>query len=328
MSKSEKWYQYLRDNEPLIVATHDDADGIYSQVLLSTVFKIEETRTPKDFGDFGYKRKENDITLDKEHVGLDLGQPISKEFDGVCFDHHDHIEPWYYLVHRRYPTGLIIYETFKDEIPHEQKWKVVGSLVGDGMPEYVPVEIWNDFGKELLEKRGRIYPQYKVNPKIYKYLPVYKLLSSPVNACCRAGYPNEALKIVRNAKQPSDILEHPTFEEMKVTINREVANIWSEFGVKGVVKMKHDISLFVMFSKYKMSGLICSKLKAVDSGTTWIVINEERGEISIRGDLAKLIEHKMKDTDFQLGGHYGYVGSKLPENKTSDDFIEALRKVL
>jgi len=328
MSKKEKWLKFLEDNQPLTVATHDDADGIYSQALFSTVFKIGEVRIPKTFGDYGYKREDGESPL-KENVGLDLGQPISKEFEGVAIDHHTHPEPvWYHLVHRNYPTGLIIYELFKDNIPENQRWKVAGSLVGDGSAERIPPEIWEYFEKELLEKRGRIYPQYKVNPKIYKFLPVYKLLSAPVNACCRAGYPMEALKIVSNSREPSDILEHPTFKEMAMVIRQDEENIWKEYGINGAIQLKNDIALFVFLSKYKMSGRVASKLKNIGADTTWIVINEERGEISVRGDLALYIANKMSTTEFQLGGHPGYVGSKLSKTQTSKDFISALRKVL
>jgi len=332
MSKSkniEEWRKYLQDNQPLIIATHHDADGIYSGALFSRVFEIKEVRIPEDFQDYGYERiNEAGKKISKEHVGLDLGQPISKEFDGVAFDHHEHIEPWYHLVHRRYPTGLIIYEVFKDEIPPEEKWKVVGSLIGDGSPEFTPTEIWDTFGKVLFERRARVYPKYKVNPNVYRYFPIYRLLSSPVNACCRAGYPLEAYKIVRNAKVPTDIIEHPTFKEMEEEIRNEEKKIWEEFGKIGVVKLSTEIHSFIMGSKYKMSGRIASKLRNMDNDKTWIVVNNIKGEISIRGELASFVSDKLSNSEFKLGGHRGYVGGKLQNTQTAEDFINALRKVL
>jgi len=35
-------YKELKEREPLVVASHHDADGCYSAALLSTIFDIEK----------------------------------------------------------------------------------------------------------------------------------------------------------------------------------------------------------------------------------------------------------------------------------------------
>ena len=313
------WKKYLKENQPLLIATHLDADGIYSAVLFSYAFNIKDVTIPEEFGDYG----------SEVHVSLDLGPPINKGFTGVAIDHHTHPKPMdYHLIHEPCPTGLIVYNLFKDKIPKDMAWKVAGALVGDGQPEKIPNEIWEMFGKELLEKRARIYPQYKVNPKIYKYISVYKLLSAPVNACCRAGYPLEAFKTVRNARTPSDILEHPTFNEMAQKIRNEEEKIWKEYGITGAISLNDYISIFSFGSQHKMSGRIASKLKNIAQDKTWIVINEVRGEISVRGDLALYVASKLENSPFKMGGHAGFCGSKLPGELTAKDFVNTLRKLL
>lgn len=320
MVKKLDWIQYLEKNQPLFVATHDDADGIYSAVLFSYVFEVKDIYIPEIFGDYG----------DESHVSLDLGAPLNK-FTGVAIDHHSHqvdSKMTYQLVYNQCPTGLIVYNWFKEQIPDEMKWKVAGACVGDGQPEKIPTEIFTTFGKELLERRGRIYPKYRVNPNIYKYIPVYKLLSAPVNACCRAGYPTEAYRVVRSARTPTDILTHPTFNEMANKIRSDEERIWKEDGIVGAISFNDYISIFSFSSDFKMSGRIASKLKMLDQDKTWIVINNKRGEISVRGDLALYIASHLEGSSFKMGGHAGYCGSAIPEGKTAEDFIDTLRKVL
>jgi len=287
--KKLDWIQYLEKNQPLFVATHDDADGIYSAVLFSYVFEVKDIYIPEIFGDYG----------DESHVSLDLGAPLNK-FTGVAIDHHSHqvdSKMTYQLVYNQCPTGLIVYNWFKEQIPDEMKWKVAGACVGDGQPEKIPTEIFTTFGKEL-------------------------------NACCRAGYPTEAYRVVRSARTPTDILTHPTFNEMANKIRSDEERIWKEDGIVGAISFNDYISIFSFSSDFKMSGRIASKLKMLDQDKTWIVINNKRGEISVRGDLALYIASHLEGSSFKMGGHAGYCGSAIPEGKTADDFIDTLRKVL
>jgi len=170
-----KWLNFLENNQPLPTVFHYDADGVFATSLFSTVYNIQAS-VAKEFQDYQMRN-----TIAK--VGIDIGQPIQKSFQGVVFDHHEHIKPWYHLIYDNVPAGLIIYNLFKEKIPKEHHWKVVGSLIGDGQPELIPNEVWDNFKHFLLELRAKIYRKY-TQPNIYQYVPVYKLLSSPVNAMC------------------------------------------------------------------------------------------------------------------------------------------------
>ena len=53
----------------LVVATHNDADGVYSAALLASAFNVDEVVFPDIFGDYN-----------EEDVALDLGKPLNPEY--------------------------------------------------------------------------------------------------------------------------------------------------------------------------------------------------------------------------------------------------------
>jgi len=322
-------YQHLKDKEPLIVATHYDADGCYSAALLSTVFEIDRVFFPWIFGDYN-EIKETVGDEEKIYVPdvvLDLGSPMSntpKEM--VIIDHHkiSEVSPTDFYIHDFIPTTGIIYNLFKEHIPNEEKWKVVGGLVGDGQAEKVPIEIWDMF-PILLETRGNIYRGQYGKFKEYPY-PLYKHLSSPINASCRMGNPEMAYKIICRATNPIDILENIALKNDVESIDQEIRNIFRE----GIVEnnVTHYCSVVSIRSDKRVGSRICSTLGSMNYSKTWVVINDGTKKFSIRGDLADYIGTKLEDYGFACGGHSGFWGGYLKKDQESKDIIKMLRAVL
>jgi len=227
----------IKKKEPLILACHNDGDGLYSADLFRKAFKVREVIIPKRFGDYS-----------RSDVGLDLGVPL-KDYFGIVIDHHPgHQEnAKYTLIWEDIPTGLIIYKYFKHLIPKQHHWKVVGSLVGDGQPELIPNEIWECFGSMLLEKKARIYSSYG-NPKTYTYVPVYKLLNSGIRSMSRMGLAKEALRIISYAKTPLDIIDNPMVRLEEENCRKEEERIWKEYGLSGVLSINNFVNVFVFES--------------------------------------------------------------------------------
>jgi len=304
----------IEDLQPLKVSFHRDADGVYSLALLNTVFKIEEVYSPKVFGNYF----SDDF---KANVGLDLGEPIENEFKGVVIDHHTHSNPWYSLIWSIMPTGLIVYNVFKERIPDNEKWKVVGAVCGDGQPELIPDELWDMF-PELREERGNMYMSYnKITSRTY---PIYSLITSPINSLCRIGEPIEAFKAVRNASSPYDLLDSEYLKDAVSLVQKEEQRI---FNNKPSLTVKNNIAYTVIESKYYIASRIASLLSRSFPNLTLIVINRTNKEISIRGVYTSYICNKLVESGFKAGCHPGFGGCTLGEDQTIEDFIYTLKTI-
>jgi len=316
----EKVYPFLKDLEPITLASHHDADGVYSAVLLSKIFEIDVIDFPEIFGEYS-----------TASVSLDLGPPTDQSWDGIAFDHHYHLldEIKYKLVWNHVPTGLIIYELFKNQIPQEDSWLVTGSLVGDGQPALIPPEIFEDHSV-LLEGRASIFQSYG-KTSVYEY-PLYSLLAAPVNACCRTGKPYQAYRILKTCQKPDDVISHPVFIADQQTINNEITRVLGEFGKdKSVRRSAKVIKHFLIASfesKFRIASRIATTLKSATRSQTVICFNTGMKEISVRGDLSHWLLEKLIPLGWQIGGHPGFVGGRLRDDQNPDDFIEDLRRVL
>ncbi|RLE62533.1 MAG: hypothetical protein DRJ47_10535, partial [Thermoprotei archaeon] len=252
-------------------------------------------------------------------------------WDGLAIDHHFHLrdEIKYKLVWDHVPTGLIVYELFKDLIPKEYSWLVAGSLVGDGQPALIPPEVFEQH-PTLLEGRASIFQSYG-KTSLYEY-PLYTLLASPVNATCRTGKPYQAYRILKTCQTPDDVITHPIFIEDQETINSEVTRILSEFGKdKSVRRSAKVIKHFLIISfesNYRIASRVASALRSAVRNQTVICFNTKMKEISIRGDLSHWLLEKMVPLGWQIGGHPGYVGGRLLDEQEPDQFLNDLRKVL
>ena len=307
----------LKSKPTISLAFHDDADGIYSAALISSIFKVKNFVCPNEFGDY---HLDDDTFVD---LGLDLGAPLHEEFEGILIDHHPHpFETKYKLIWDSKPTTGIVYDIFSDMLASEHKWKVVGGLVGDGQVELTPDEIWESY-PFLLEQRSTIYRNKYNKLSEYAY-PVFKLLSSPVNAMCRVGSPYDAYEIVKRAKTPSDIIDNRAMQSDMDLLDSDERQIWSSDGLP-TVQINRYISIVKISSKFKQAGRIAAKLKNMAQNTTWVVINEPQKQISIRGEFAKLISNRLTEHGFKVGGHAGFCGGSLSESQTADMLIEILR---
>lgn len=322
----EEYKKELENKKGINVASHTDADGVYSLALANLVLDIDNYIFPDKFGDYlnipgDPTRGEENIPID---LALDLGTPLSEEYTNYVIDHHPHPdERNYKLIHMYVPTGLIVYNLWKDKIPKEKLFLVAGSLTGDGQPELIPQEVF-DATPCLLDRIGSIYKSYgKFN--LYDY-PIYMMISSPINALCRIGNPLLAFKLVMSAKDPLDILDNPSALDAKEVIRKEEDRIFKD--EKSFYMVGSNVIVYSFNSKFSMTGLIASKLGGNNRDKTIIVVNEAGKSMSIRGHLADYIGRQLRARGWATGGHAGYFGGSLQKKQTVRDLIYALREIV
>jgi len=280
------------------IATHHDADGITSAFLfIKTLNEGYEIMYPDIFGDV------NDVD-----VVLDMA-PINPKFKGTVYDHHpQHMDNHSYkLIWDAVPTSLIIYRQLKDKIPKEECWKTVVGLVGDAQPELTPPEIWKSC-PSLLDME-LITSEYKNQLSTFQ-IPKYKLLSSPVNAACRLGFPDIALKSLIKATKPDDILHDETLLSAKAKLKGIMS---------GVIKNTNPIDLghivlWIYDSSARLSGWLATRIEQ-STHKTAVVVNKSTGSMSIRGDLALLVVEKLNKSGIPAGGHPGFSGGNISKDQ-------------
>lgn len=324
-------YEELKALEPLNIATHWDADGIYSAMILKKIFDVKEVKIPKVFGDYGFEDEQWKVANptskkqppDASKVALDLGFPLNKEYRGIVIDHHpDHPADRKYSLYWDYcPTGLVLYKNLKDYIKKEDTWLVLGSLVGDAQAELCPDEIW-EANPQLLEGRGTMYKiGFKVNVSDY---PIYVTLSSGINSLCRLGFPDSAMDTLENFDNPIDLLESLTIRDASEAMRKEEDAVFKN---KPIIE---SLSQWITLARIKTSkpeikigGIIGAKLSNINDKKTYIVINETSGDISIRGTFAKYICSKLNQFGYKAGGHAGFAGAQV----NVDEIPEFIKKV-
>ena len=322
----EEYKKELETKKGINVASHTDADGVYSLALANLILDIDNYIFPDKFGDYlnipgDPTRGEESIPID---LALDLGAPISEEYTNYVIDHHPHPdERKYKLIHMYVPTGLILYNLWKDKIPKEKLWLVAGSLTGDGQPELIPEAVFGAV-PSLLDRVGSIYKSYG-KFKLYDY-PLYLMLSSPINALCRIGNPLMAFKLAMSAKDPLDIIENPSAQDAKEVIRKEEDRIFKDDN--SFYMLGSSVVLYKFNSKFGMTGLVASKLSGENRDKTIVVVNESTKSLSIRGHLADYLRRALVANGFTVGGHAGYMGGELGKNQTIRDLIYALRGIV
>lgn len=315
----EELYDTLKDMEPLSLATHHDADGVYSAVLLSKIFEIGDIEFPELFGDYSV-----------QNVATDIGQSLDEDWDGIVFDHHPHDMEGkkYRLVKGHIPTGGVVLEAFKDKIDPKWSWLAAGAFVGDGQGALIPPEVFETHPM-LLENRVSIYESYG-KLSMYRYT-LYSLLSSPINATCRAGKPYHAYRILKTCRNADDVISHPVFKGDQQILTTEINKLIMQYGKdKKVRRSGVLIGNFLVLpfeSKYRIASRFATKISVAKREFTVIAINEETKAISIRGDLATWLKLKMVPLGWTIGGHAGYMGGNLGEREL-EDFLRDLRSVV
>lgn len=294
-----------------VLASHCDADGIFSAALLGSFNELTEVRFPTTFGE-----------VSNEDLVADM-KPINPEYSGLVFDHHlPHPEnKKYSLIWDECPTSLIIWKTFKDDIPPDLSWKVVGGVVGDGQPELIPAELWSQH-PVLLEQRVSLYESYG-DLKLYP-TPVYMLLSSYVNAGARVGNPYPTYQIVKACKSPWDILKSDMLIKSKEILDRECDKLIKETHEYSTIVEFEQAVIWTISSKFIVEPILAFRL-AEKAKKTVVVINSESMKMSVRGPQALWLAQRLPD--FNIGGHPGFCGGDLKKDQTVESFIDAVRKL-
>ena len=246
--------------------------------------------------------------------------PIT-DYRGVVIDHHPPLKelPDATIIHGDVPASLISWTMFKDCIPKDEWWKVGVGLAGDNQSELIPTEVWDE-SATLLDEYGKFFR--KKDGKDHHYpMPIWKLLSSGINAFCRTYNHTEAFKQLKEAKTPFDILENKEIAAEKMKVRKAVSRAINS---TSPIKLAHT-NLWIVDSNCSVAGELAIRMYESSHKTT-MVLNKRTGTFSVRGVLAYYIKDKLVDT-IEAGGHPGFVGGELKEGKTTDDLLEALRGI-
>jgi len=309
----------LKNMEPLKVAFHQDSDGLGAACLLASIFKVEEDdKFPYSPALFGFYQEAN--------VALDLGPPVFEGFSGIAIDHHpSHVpNPNYKLVLGNIPTGVMIYELFKDMIPVDKQWLAVLSATGDGQPEIVPPEIWEN-NPDLWDTQGNVYRDQYRNIKTYPY-PMFSKLSGPINSMTRMGDAMGAYNILRKAKNIRDVINNPMALRASKKMDEDVKKIYSSDNPPVVENVGH-FGIVKINSSYHIAGRIATELSIAERYITFIVINQQSGEISVRGLLTKYLTDKLAAKGYLAGGHASFGGISLLPDQEIETLVSDIRKI-
>lgn len=296
------------------IATHSDADGVTSAVLLVKGLKLGEgeytIRFPEKFGDV----KDEDYCLDM--------RPINPDYEGTVIDHHpDHPENRKYkLVHGDVPASRLVYDQVKNDLTEKDDWKVVVGVSGDGQTEVTPNEVWENH-PELFDEVVSVYLKYSSGDQINVYPNrVFTLLSSSINSACRLFKPDVAFGILRDAKDVYDVLESKqliNFKKRLYMIRKSVLE-----NLEQVIQTRNFC--FAMYSAdARIEGVIASKIQQ-EVQKTIITLNQKTMSGSIRGVLSNWLVEKMSMVGIECGGHAGYAGFGI----TSPMQIELIKKLI
>jgi len=300
---------------PTKIRCHHDADGIIAAYFTS--FGVKGSQIELWDGKFG------DTTgLKKGDYMCDM-RPMQNMEGITVIDHHlPHREDHKYeLISDEVPASLIAWRTYKDDIPKSRWWLVAVGLMGDGQPELIPTEVFEECPELLKKVKTSAYSSYG-NWKI-GYYPIYKLLSSYVNAFLRKHDFTEALNLVQYSERPSHFISSIKAQSAKREVKMEFERI-----VKSAQSYEFDdLAIFIFSSEFRMSGYVASSLQSAVSGKTIIAINRNTGSGSLRGDLAYYWRDKLKHLEYLIiDGHPGFCG--LTINTNPDTLVEDLFKIV
>ena len=301
----------------VIIKTHWDPDGITSGYFTSfgvpdSIVKVGEY--DKGFGYTG--------GLTKDDWMCDM-KPDNPKWEGNCIDHHlPHEEKHKYnLISSEVPATLIAWRHFKDKIPKNEWWKVAIGLCGDGQPELIPTEVYKECPALLKNVKTSAYQNYgKWNVSMF---PLYKLLSSGLNALMRKAEYDSAFNLLRYSDTPMALYSSEDTQMAKM----DIKNDFKTAVMNCDIVEYGNLALVIYYSKYRMSGYIASALQDGLRNKTIMAINKRNGSVSMRGDLANYYQDALKPIEYlELGGHDAFKGGKLTKNynKLISDMDEIL----
>ena len=284
------------------IFAHHDSDGVTSAFFANLAIPNSEIVVTDEFGDTK-KWKKGDWMVDM--------RPDNPMIEGTVIDHHlPHPENRKYeLISDDVPASLITWRYFKDKIPKKEWWKLAIGLMGDGQPELIPTEVYDECPTLLRMVKTSIYNSYgKWNISMY---PMYKLLSSSINSFLRKKEYDSAVNLVRYAESPMDIYTSTDVRMAKQDIKNEFTN-----ALKDAEIFEYGNLVIVTFhSRYRLSGYVGSSLLTSLNEKTVMAINNKDGSVSLRGDLATYYRDKLSGIKYlQIDGHPGFMGGKLTKN--------------
>jgi len=299
-----------------IIRGHHDADGITSAYF--TAYGVRGSKMEIWDGAFG------------DTTGLKAGdwmvdmKPI-QNLEGLnVIDHHlPHPEDRKYnlvVSNRPEPATLLCWEYFKDSIPKDQWWKVAIGVNGDGQPELIPPEVFEEHPILLQNWKTSIYNRYsKWTPY---YVPLYKLLSSGINALLRKHDMESAINVMRFSNTPRELLNDDKVIRAKAQVSAEFKKITETCDSYSIPYL--DIYLYK--SNFRMTGYVAQTMGSSTDRTT-MAINTQDGSGSLRGSLSGYIKYKTRHLDYlTLDGHPGFMGMKIKVG--ADVFVKDLISIL
>ena len=304
-----------------IIRCHHDADGITSGYFTSFKYPYEIQIFDGDFGD-STGMNNGDIMCDMHPTG---------DWEGIVIDHHSGENGYplahkYKLIYDIVPATLIAWREFKEDIPKTEWWKICIGLKGDGQPELIPFEVFQSCPQLLIEYETSMSDRksYGKYPSYFDY--PFQHLSSPVNAFLRMGDYEGALKLIRECRQPFDMMYSDEANNARGKVNTEFMRIIHNHRAYRFADGK--LGLITFHSKYKMSGYIASALQTSIGVDTLVAINRKTNRGSMRGNLALYWKGRLSKLDYvHIGGHPGFMGFQL-NNKNVECLIDDLTEML
>lgn len=298
------------------IRCHWDADGLISGYLTSFGVENPEIQVGEYSKGFGatYDLGSDDYMVDMK--------PQDSDWDGDCIDHHPFHPPLterkYSLIWKKKPASILCWKKFKEDIPKDEWWKVAIGAVGDGQPEKIPFEVWDSEPELYLDHNTYISKKYG-QWKTYSQ-PAYRLLSSAINAFARYGEFEIALDLIKDAREPTNIIESPLVKKQKNKLSNSRTGDFSKAIKNCTIHSIGPMTLVVYDSKdARLSGYMASALEgSLDTGVV-LAVNKSTGSLSLRGDMANYIQGKTKHLDYlTIAGHDGFCFDKETRVLTED----------
>jgi len=304
------------------IITHHDADGLISAYLTSFGVKSPNIIVANKFGDTADWEKGSYMT--------DM-RPIDPTIEGTVIDHHpghpNLTERKYSLIWDSKPASILAWQKFKDDIPRSEWWKVMIGAVGDGQPEKVPYEVWAEC-PELMQKVktfiSHSYGEWKTS-----FRPAYQLMSSGINAFARYGEFDTALRLIKKAKVPSDIIDNTEINMQKSKLSNTKSGDFAKVIQDSRIYPMKNLTLCIYNSpNIRLSGYIASVLASSKENICVLAVNEDNGSLSLRGDTANYIKGLLtsKLDYIDIDGHDGFAGGHL--DKHPNQLYKDLQEIL
>lgn len=325
MTSNPDEYKEEVEETPSRIWAHHDSDGLISAYFTQFAYPDKEIKFVEKFGDTSKWRKD-DIMCDM--------RPDNPSIEGIVIDHHfPHSDKRKYTlipdfpmdkfehVNAIVPASLIAWREFKDKIPKKDWWKIAIGVSGDGQPELIPTEVFDECPMLLQNVSTSIYQKYGWKVAT---IPLYKHLSSCINAFLRKGEYDSAINIVKYSENPLDIYSSDDVRIAKEDVNREFQAVLKD---ASVFSFDENLIVVIFHSKYRMTGFIASALGSDYYHKTIMAINTKDASLSLRGKLATYYKDKLKVIDYlDVDGHGEFKGGKLHKNYHT--FIKDLNKLL